>query len=107
MSDTLTFKRGSTFTATATWTPVSGGLANLSGCTVTSDIKDYLGTLRPLTVSVDGTNLIVTLTATAAETIAWNVGEAKWDIRVKEAGGTVFYTETKHLSILSEITPLS
>ena len=104
MSD-LTFKRGSTFSATATWTPVAGGLANLSGCTVTSDVKDAAGDLQALTVSVDGTHLIVTLTATAASTAEWTVGPARWDIRVLQAGGTVFYTETKQITVVPEVTP--
>ncbi len=43
------FKRGGTFSGTVTYTPPTGGLANLTGTTLSSDVLDSAGVVHPLT----------------------------------------------------------
>ena len=97
------FKRGGTFTAVVTYTPAQGGLANLLGSTITSDIKDSAGTIHPLTVSLDGTGLVITLSDPYGDTDDYATGEAKWDIRVL-ISGTVIYSETVTFTVIPQIT---
>ena len=97
------FKRGGTFTATVTYTPPQGGLANLLGSTITSDIKDSAGTVHSLATSLDGTGLIITVGDAYTETATWATGEAKWDIRVL-VSGTVIYSETVTFTVVPAIT---
>jgi hypothetical protein len=52
MSNSVTFKRGTTYSATVTYTPAAGGPANLLTTTVTTDIIDAGGTVYPCTVTV-------------------------------------------------------
>lgn len=98
------FKRGGTFTATVTYTPPQGGLANLLGSTITSDIKDSSGTMHSLTTSLDGTGLIITVSDPATDTEDYATGEAKWDIRVKLNTGVVVYSSTVTFTVLPQIT---
>lgn len=98
------FKRGGTFTATVTYTPPSGGLANLTGTTITSDILDSAGVVHPLSVSLDNTGLIITLTDPATDCAQWSSGPAKWDIRVQLNTGVVIYSSTVSFTVLPQIT---
>ena len=98
------FKRGGTFTATVTYTPEAGGLANLLGTTITSDILDSAGVVHPLSVSLDGTGLIITLTDPAADCAQWSTGPAKWDIRVQLNTGVVIYSSTVAFTVIPQIT---
>jgi uncharacterized protein YdeI (BOF family) len=102
MSD-FTFKRGSSFSATVTYTPAAGGLANLIGATITSSIKDANGVTDDLAVSLNGAGLVITTTRDELYTADWHTGEARWDIRVS-ISGTVFYSETIEFLIIPEIT---
>ena len=99
----FTFKRGSSFSATVTYTPAVGGLANLIGATITSSIKDANGVTDNLVTSLNGAGLVITTTRDEVYTAEWHTGEAKWDIRVS-IGGTVFYSETIEFLIVPEIT---
>lgn len=98
------FKRGSTFSATVTYTPEAGGLANLTGTTITSDILDSAGVVHPLTTSLDGTGLIITITDSATDTEDYSTGAAKWDIRVKLNTGVVIYSSTVTFTVIPQIT---
>ena len=52
MSNTVTFKRGTTYSGTVTYTPAAGGPANLLTTTVTSDIIDAAGVVYPCTITM-------------------------------------------------------
>lgn len=102
MSD-FTFKRGSSFSATVTYTPAEGGLANLIGATITSSIKDANGITDNLVTSLNGAGLVITATRDELYTADWHTGEARWDIRVS-ISGTVFYSETIEFTVIPEVT---
>lgn len=99
----LYIKRGSTFTAVTTYTPPAGGLPNLIGATVTSQIKDSEGTLHDLDCTLDGTGLVITSTADFAQVEEWAAGSAQWDIRV-EIGGVCIYTDTAIFPVKPQVT---
>ena len=102
MSD-FTFKRGSSFSATVTYTPAQGGLANLIGATITSSIKDANGVTDNLVTSLNGAGLVITATRDELYTADWHTGEARWDILVS-ISGTVFYSETIEFTVIPEVT---
>jgi hypothetical protein len=81
-----------------------GGLANLLGTTITSDILDSAGVVHPVTTSLDATGLIITATEPAGECAEWSTGPAKWDIRVALNTGVVIYSSTVTFTVLPEIT---
>jgi hypothetical protein len=99
----IPIKRGSTFTASTVYTPEAGGLPNLIGGTVTSQVLDHCGTRHSLSCTINGAGLVITTGATAAQVAEWATGLAKWDIRV-EIGGVVVYTDTAELLIAPQIT---
>jgi hypothetical protein len=96
------FKRSSDFSIVATYTPGASPVANLIGYTATSQLLDYAGVRHDLTASINGAGLVVTLTATAAQTEGWAVGQAQVDIRC--TNGTEFLTDTLAFPIIPEIT---
>lgn len=96
------FKRSADFSLVANYTPGASGLANLIGYTATSQLLDAAGVRHDLTAAIDGTGLIVTLTATAAETTQWAAGTAQIDIRCKN--GTQFLTDTLSFPVIPQIT---
>lgn len=98
----IKFKRSGSFFIGVTYTPSEGEPPNLLGYTVTSQLMDSCGVRHPLDVSVDETGLIVELTATAAATAEWSVGEAQIDVRYQL--GTVFLTDTLTFPIIPQIT---
>lgn len=98
------FKRGGTFTATVTYTPEAGGLANLTGTTITSDILDSAGVRHNLSTSLNGTGLIITITDPATSTDDYETGPAKWDIKVTLNTGVVIYSSTVTFTVLPQIT---
>lgn len=100
----FSFKRGGSFQAAVTYTPTAGGLANLTGTTITSDILDSAGVVHPLTTSLDGTGLIITITEPAGSSAEWSTGAAKWDIRVELNTGVVIYSSTVTFTVLPQIT---
>ena len=56
-STSVTFKRGTTFAGTVTYTPQSGGPANLLSTTVTSSIIDAGNNTYPTTITMAGDGL--------------------------------------------------
>lgn len=98
------FKRGGTFTATVTYTPEQGGLANLTGTTIASSILDSAGVRSELTTSLDATGLIITITEPATSSDDWATGPAKWDIKVTLNTGVVIYSSTVTFTVLPQIT---
>lgn len=68
------------FSGTITFTPSAGSVPNLIGATVSVKVEDSRGAVHPLTTSVNGSGLIITYSATAAQTKTWSHGLASMDI---------------------------
>jgi len=100
-STSVTFKRGTTFAATVTYTPEAGGPANLLTTTVTSSVIDAFNATYPLTITMAGNGL--SFVASYSSTDAWALGSARWDVRFAY-GTTVFYSETMRLNIIDQVT---
>ena len=98
------FKRGGSFSATVTYTPETGGLANLTGTIITSDILDSAGVRHNLTTSLNNTGLVITITDPATSTDEYSTGPAKWDIKVTLNTGVVIYSSTVTFTVLPQIT---
>jgi hypothetical protein len=99
-SKSATFKRGSTFAATCTYTPPAGGPANLNSVTLSSDIIDSQSSKYDCTITKTGA---LTFTVSFADTSTWSLGQAKWDIRFVNAG-VVYFSETMRLNIIEQVT---
>lgn len=98
------FKRGGSFSAAVTYTPEAGGLANLLTTTITSHVLDSAGVIHPLSVSLNNTGLVITLSDPAADSSQYATGPAKWDIKVTLNTGVVIYSSTVTFTVLPQIT---
>ncbi len=103
MSNSVTFKRGTTYSATVTYTPAAGGPANLLTTTVTTDIIDAGGTVYPCTITMAGNGLSFVATLPSATTAGFALGNARSDIKFVY-GGVTFYSETFRLAIIDQVT---
>ena len=102
MSNTVTFKRGTSFAASCAYAPSAGAPANLLGTTVTSTVVD--SNLSPYDLVVTIANDGLSFTAVyAGYTSTWSTGTASWDIRFS-LGGSVFYTVTMRLNVIGQVT---
>jgi len=99
-SQVITYKRASTFGATCTYTPESGGPPNLNGLTITSDIRDANGRIYSCTVTVTSPT---TFTVFYGDTSGWALGSAYWDIRFTN-NGIIFFSDTVVLNVINNIT---
>lgn len=99
----LPFKRGASFTARCTYLPPEGGLPNLVGAVITSEIRQAGKLVQRLACELAPDGMSFLLTADEAETIGWPTGAAQWDIRV-EVDEEVIYTETIALQVLYAVT---
>lgn len=99
--NTVTFKRGTSFAGTVTYTPDAGGPANLLTTTVTSTIVDSQWNEYPLTINmaVNGLSFV----ATYPDSSAWALGVAKWDIKFNY-GGSIFFSDTMRLDVIAQVT---
>jgi len=100
-STTVTFKRGTTFAGTVTYTPAAGGPANLLTTTVTSSIIDSDDNTYPCTITMAGGGL--SFVASVPDTTDFSLGNARWDIKFAY-GTTIFYSETMRLSVIDQVT---
>ena len=100
-STSVTFKRGTTFAGTVTYTPETGGPANLLTTTVTSSIIDAAGNVYPTTITMAGNGL--SFVCSYSSTANWTLGSARWDIKFSYSG-VVFYSETMRLNIIDQVT---
>jgi len=100
-STSVTFKRGTTFAGTVTYTPETGGPANLLTTTVTSSIIDAGNNTYPCTITMAGDGL--SFVASYSPTANWSLGSARWDIKFAY-GTTVFYSETMRLNVIDQVT---
>jgi len=98
-TSTLQFKRGSTFGASVTYTASEGSPPDLTGLTITSDIRDSAGKIYSCTVVVTSST---TFTVSYSNTADWHLGSAYWDIRFSD--GIVFFSETAVLNIVNNVT---
>ena len=96
------FKRGSTFSASGTYTPGTGAPATLAGAVVTSKIMDHNRVHTTLTVAVAPNNLDYTLTL--LDTTKFALGIASLDLRVVWSTSQIQYTTTRQLNIVEQIT---
>lgn len=103
MSNTVTFKRGTTYSGTVTYTPAAGGPANLLTTTVTSDIIDSAGVVYPctITMAIDGLSFVASLPASTTE--GFSLGTARSDIKFVY-GGVTFFSETFRLTVIDQVT---
>jgi hypothetical protein len=99
--NTVTFKRGTSFAGTVTYTPDAGGPANLLTTTVTSTIIDAQGNQYPLTIVMAGNGL--SFVASYPDSSAWAIGVAKWDIKFAHSGAA-FYSNTMRLDVIAQVT---
>lgn len=101
MSNTVTFKRGSTYAATITYTPAAGAPANLLSTTVTSDIIDSAGVVYPclVTMAANGLSFVLSI----SDTTGFSLGTARQDVKFA-TGGVVFYSSTFRLTIIDQVT---
>lgn len=99
--NTVTFKRGTSFSASVVWNPEVGGLPDLIGVTVTSTIIDSQQNEYDLacTVSIDGLSVACLY---AGDTSAWATGSARWDLKFDN--GSVFYSDTMRLDVIGQVT---
>jgi hypothetical protein len=96
------FKRGSTLSASGTYTPGTGAPATLAGATVTSKILDYDRTHFTFTVEVDPNNLDYTLTL--LDTNKFSLGVASLDLRIVWSATQIQYTTTRQINVVEQIT---
>lgn len=101
MATTVTFKRGTTFAVSGTYTP-GAGPATLAGVTITSDVIDAAGSTYSLTPVILGGNLTFTLTY-ADDSADWALGLARWDLKFVYSG-SVFYSETLRVNVIDQVT---
>jgi hypothetical protein len=101
MSTTVTFKRGSTYAATVTYTPGTGAPANLLSTTVTSDIIDAGGMVYPCTITMAGNGLSFVISLSNTDDFA--LGTARQDVKFS-TGGVVFYSTTFRLNVIAQVT---
>lgn len=105
----LAHKRGDTLSVYADYT-ADAVAVNLTGYTVTAMVRKRNATdTTPYTLTCTLANQgtspgRVTLSATAAETALWVVGEYVCDIQYVSGGGAVTSTETFDFSVLEDIT---
>lgn len=69
-----------TFSGTIAYTPQAGWLPNLIGSTVSVKVEDACGDVHELTSSLNGAGLVISFSATAAQTKTWAHGPASMDI---------------------------
>lgn len=96
------FKRGSTFSASGTYTPGTGAPATLAGASVKSKIMDYNRNYYTLAVEVAPNNLDYTLTL--LDTTSFSVGIAVLDLRIEWSSTQIQYTQTRQVNVVEEIT---
>ena len=102
MSTSVTFKRGTSFAGTCTYTPDAGGPATITNVTISSDIITSDGTVYACTITKaqDGLSFVVAYTGSSAN---WSLGAARWDIKFINSGA-VFYSDTMRLNIIDQVT---
>jgi len=99
----LTFKRGSSFTATCTYVPPAGAAPNLIGAIISSQLRFRDTLLQEFTCTLAEDGMSFTVTADETDTTDWTVATCDWDIRIA-LGEDVIYTETMRLNVIAAVT---
>ncbi len=98
--------RGDTLLWPVTYRTSLGVPINITGYTITSQLRSVDGPLiESLTVVV--TNAAageITLSATAAQTAVWPIGSARYDVRYQAPGGSVLHTQPITVGIRQPVT---
>lgn len=102
---TITHKRGDTFELSST-VENEGVAVDITNWTISSQARDEDdAVLQTFTVTkTDAINGAFTITATAAQTELWGLGNYSMDIEFIDASGDVNSSETFTLSVLRDIT---
>ena len=100
---TISFKRGDTLNLIGTY-KVEGVASSVSSMTIRSQVRKLSDALvLDLTVTKTAGVGTFTLSATAAQTAAWDVTPLKCDIEFS-LSGVVQSTETFNISVLEDVT---
>lgn len=100
----IEFKRGDALSLDVTRVDASGNPVNLTGQTITSQVK-ATGFSANLTVTI--VNAVLgqfRLSATAAATALWPVARLSSDVKYDAGGGVVARSKTFTLKVVQEIT---
>jgi len=102
---TLTHKRGDSLEWVFNYTENSIA-TDITTYTIACDVKQEDDTLiQALTVTkTDAANGVFSLTATAAQTASWPVGDHKADVEITDGSSNVFSSETFTVSLVKDIT---
>lgn len=110
----IEFKRGDTWIQEFEWLYASNNLpVNLSGCEAKLDLISLRTGLRvlevssfesPVSISIDGTNGLVSLRVEAELTELLDPGQYKSDLQLTFEDGTVRSTNTFYIKIIEDVT---
>jgi hypothetical protein len=98
----IPFKIGATFAPVLTFAPAPGGLPNLIGATITSQIRMGPNLLSALTPVLAPDGLSFTLSVPGG-TSSWPAGDAIWDVKIV-VGGSTYYSDTAIVAITRGVT---
>ena len=99
----MTFKAGSTFKATYLYNRIEDYPLDLTGATVTSEIRSPVGVLlATMVVTLDADNL--TATGIVADTSTWAAGTYQYDFKVVWPDLRITYSPTITLKVEPHIT---
>jgi hypothetical protein len=99
----IAFKSGTSFVADVSFTPTVGGPADLSGLTVTSQVRKGSTLVAELLVVKAVDNLSFTISAPLG-TATWPVGQLLCDLRFAQVDGSVFYSESFEINTTKPVT---
>jgi len=99
----MEFKAGSSFKATYAYTRIEEYPLDLTGATVTSEIRSPVGVLlATMTVTLSVDNL--TATGIVADTSTWESGTYQYDFKVVWPDLRITYSPTMILKVVPHVT---
>lgn len=96
--------RGTDFGGSITYTPPVGGLPNLIGATITSQVKDAAGCRHDIPMTLDGAGLVMTYAVDKYDTAKWAPGLAYWDLRADYGTGLGIGTYKVAFTVAEPVT---
>lgn len=99
----LQAKRGDTFTITGTRTDSAGDPVDLTGTTITAQMRRYDTVINLTCDTLNAAGGTFTLSADEAVTALWSLGQYEVDVQFVEGLDTIS-TETFLVTILKDIT---
>jgi hypothetical protein len=103
MADPVIIRQGQSAVFDGVWTPITGGVQNLEGVTVTSAVKDHCGNTVYGVVTVAPNFLDFTVEYTTEQTAAFALGSMNTDLKFAY-GATVFFTSKGRLEVVDTVT---